>query len=140
MLNNSMSLITELAEEVKRLRMENTRVAATLMRKEKVQDHEVGMMMGIRREEAVKEGQEKKEQMYVDRIKCMEANLKQVLTRSKAEQERRMVVETQLLAQTEAVKKFFSKEPYPSLGPLGQRAEHSGSSYILSGESLSVCL
>ncbi len=67
--------------------MESTRVAATLMRKEKVQDHEVGMR-GIRREEAVKESQEKKEQMYVDQIKRMEADLKQVLDKSKAEQER----------------------------------------------------
>ncbi len=35
LLNSSMSLVAEVAEEVKRLRMENTRVAATLMRKEK---------------------------------------------------------------------------------------------------------
>ncbi len=88
LLNTSQAQVAFLAEELKRVKMESTRVAATLMRKEKVQDHEVGMKMGIRREEAVKECQEKKEQKYVDRIKCMEADLKQVQIRSKAEQER----------------------------------------------------
>ncbi len=39
--NNSTSLVAELAEEVKRFRMENTRVATTLMRKEKAKDQEV---------------------------------------------------------------------------------------------------
>ncbi len=38
-----------------------------------------------------------------------------------------MLVETQLLAQMEAVNKFFSKEPYQSLVSLGQRDRSSGS-------------
>ncbi len=87
LLNTSQAQVAFLAEELKRVKMESARVAATLMKKEKVQDHEVGMR-GIQREEAVKESQEKKEQMYMDQIKRMEANLKQVPTRSKDEQER----------------------------------------------------
>ncbi len=64
--------------------------------------------------------------MYADQIKHMEANLKKVLDESKAEQRRQMLVETQLLAQMEAVNKFFSKEPYQSLLSLGQRDWSSG--------------
>ncbi len=41
LLNSLKSPIAFLAEEVKKLRMENTRAAATLMKKEKAQDQEV---------------------------------------------------------------------------------------------------
>ncbi len=80
--------------------MENTRVAATLMRKEKAQYQEVEDR--IRRHRAVTEAQEKKEQMYVEWMKQMEATLKRVLEGTKAEQSRRVLVETQLQAQMEA--------------------------------------
>ncbi len=86
LLNTSRSQVAFLAEELKRLKMDSTRVAATLMKKEKAQDQEVERW--IRREEAVKDAQEKKEQTYVDRIKHVEADLKQVLDESKAEQRR----------------------------------------------------
>ncbi len=47
--------------------MESTRIAATLMKKEKAQDQEVEDW--IQRQEAVEEAQGKKEQMYANRTK-----------------------------------------------------------------------
>ncbi len=73
--------------------------------------------------------------MYTDRIKHMEANLKQVLDELKAEQRRRVLVETQLLAQAEAVNKLFSKEPHQSLGSLGQQDLSSGSHLSVSRDA-----
>ncbi len=102
-----MSQIALLADEVKKLRMENTSIATILMRKEKAQGQEVEDW--IRRQEAVKEAQEKKEQKYAEQIKQMEAGLKKVLEGMKAEQSRRVLVETQLQAQMEAV-----PHPFPA--------------------------
>ncbi len=65
------------------------------------------------------EAQEEKEQMYAEQMKQMEATVKRVLEGTKAEQSRRALVETQLLAQMEAVKKLFSKEPYQTLSLFG---------------------
>ncbi len=52
LLNSSKSQIAFQAEEVKKLRMENTRVATTLMKKEKVHDQEVEDW--IQKQDAVK--------------------------------------------------------------------------------------
>ncbi len=97
--------------------MENTRVATTLMNMEKAQDQEVEDW--IWEEEVVKKAQEKKEQMYAEWVKQLEADLRKVLDESKAEQRRRVLVETQLQAQTEAVKKLFPKGSYQTLSLFG---------------------
>ncbi len=119
LLSTSQAQIAYLAEQLKKSKIESTKVAATLMRNEKERDAEEEGL--IRRHKAVEKAQEKKEQMYAGRMEQMEADLKQALGRSQDEQRRRALVETQLQAQTDAVKKFFSEEPYQGLNSQGQR-------------------
>ncbi len=79
--------------------------------------------------------QEKKEQTYAVWMKRMEATLQRVLEGTKAEQSRRVLVETQLLTQMEAVKKLFPKEPYRTLNLFGQQDLKFGSPSTVSRDA-----